>query len=489
MGRPRSVVLCLALVGLLVGAPPVAAQAGRLVGAGTTTVNTLVQQWRTAVPSVTYAGIGAAAGLTEFDAGRADFALSEFTAAEAGVSTTRPRRYVPIAAQGISIVYNVTVDGYRVQGLRLPSATIADIFTGVVTRWDDPAIAALNQDIPLPPLPIRPVVRAEAAPVTARFTEWLDATQPERWNAFCPGCSTTSTYPSAPGITAIAGALGVANHTRQTNGTIALLERSYNQSIELPQVMPPDGRGAFVAQTPDSVQVGLGQARQVADGSFDYRSIHANPVRGAYPLVMYVYLVVPTTVDSELRGFAEYALCEGQASGLVLGMTPVPQAQVAASAVAVGATCGPDRPSQSLWTEVEAGELLMSVEAGGVALPAPVMAPDGSILTTSGRLRTITITDTRAGNPGWSLSGQLTDFTGPSGTIARSNAAWTPMVLEQAPGQVITPGAVTDLSTARLLAVATKGAGTARLTARLDLWAPTSTAAGDYTALLTLTAI
>ncbi|WP_285611551.1 substrate-binding domain-containing protein [Actinokineospora globicatena] len=506
MRKPFYAVLCAVLVGAVVvtGAAPVTAQDERLSGAGTTTAFNLVEQWRRGYGSpLAFAGIGTAAGLAEFAAGHVDFALSESTFAQAGIPSGRPSTYVPIAAQSISVVYNVRLNGVPVQGLRLSNATTAKIFTGVVTRWDDPAIVADNRDIALPSLPIRPVVRAESTATTRRFTDWLNTVEPELWQAFCPGCGATNTYPSPPGMFAIAGAAGVAAYLRQmsTNGAIAYLERSYDYpAFDLHQASLQSGAGNFVAPTTDAIQTGLGLATSAADGSVDYRSILTSQNQGAYPLAQYVYLVAPTTVDTTrgalLGRFAAYALCEGQASALHVGLIPIPPARIKSSGAAVaaipGATavnCGPSHATQSLRTEVVAGELLMSVEPGGVALPSPVMAADGSFLTTSGRLRTITVTDTRAGDPGWSLSGQLTDFTSDAGSIARGNAAWTPILLEQAPGQVITVGPVTDLATTRVLAVATRGAGTARLTARLDLWVPTATTAGDYRALLTLTAI
>ncbi|GAA3043757.1 substrate-binding domain-containing protein [Actinokineospora globicatena] len=148
-------------------------------------------------------------GLAEFAAGHVDFALSESTFAQAGIPSGRPSTYVPIAAQSISVAYNVRLDGVPVQGLRLSNATTAKIFTGVVTRWDDPAIVADNRDIALPSLPIRPVVRAESSATTRRFTDWLNTVEPELWQAFCPGCGATNTYPSPPGMFAIPGATAV----------------------------------------------------------------------------------------------------------------------------------------------------------------------------------------------------------------------------------------------------------------------------------------
>ncbi|MGI5501366.1 Ig-like domain repeat protein [Lentzea sp. CA-135723] len=163
--------------------------------------------------------------------------------------------------------------------------------------------------------------------------------------------------------------------------------------------------------------------------------------------------------------------------------------------------------SETITTEVKAGELLISVANQNVTLPSPVMAADGSLLTTAGALNPITVTDTRAGNPGWNVSGQVTDFASGANAINGANLGWTPKIVDKSPVQNITAGPNVDpanalvpgasapnglgLAAARTLATAASlgGNGTANLSADLALKVPTSTQAGTYTATLTLTAI
>jgi hypothetical protein len=164
--------------------------------------------------------------------------------------------------------------------------------------------------------------------------------------------------------------------------------------------------------------------------------------------------------------------------------------------------------SENITTTVLAGELLISVENQNVTLPSPVMLPDASMLTTSGSLNPVRVTDTRAGNPGWNVSGQITDFgDGASHSINGANLGWTPKIIDKVAAQSITagpsvsagaglePGAAAPagvgLGTSRTLATANTlaGNGTAHLSADIALNVPTSTVAGTYTAVLTLTAI
>jgi Bacterial Ig-like domain (group 3)/WxL domain surface cell wall-binding len=164
--------------------------------------------------------------------------------------------------------------------------------------------------------------------------------------------------------------------------------------------------------------------------------------------------------------------------------------------------------SQDITTTVLAGELVISVDNRNVTLPSPTLTPDGALLVTSGQLNPITVTDTRAGNVGWNVSGQVTDFSdGASHAINGANLGWSPEVIDSGASQTITPGPVVapgnglapgqpappgiGLANSRTLATAASGAGigTAHLRAGLALNVPTSTVAGTYTATLTLTAI
>ncbi|MGQ0777173.1 MAG: Ig-like domain repeat protein [Pseudonocardiales bacterium] len=164
--------------------------------------------------------------------------------------------------------------------------------------------------------------------------------------------------------------------------------------------------------------------------------------------------------------------------------------------------------TETISTTVNAGALVISVANQGVTLPAPTLLPDGSLLTTSGAINPVTVTDTRAGNPGWSCSGQVTDFSdGASGVINGGNLGWTPNLVDAGPSQTITPGPAVSpalgiapgatpppgqgLASSRTLATAASGAGigTANLGANLALNVPTSTTAGTYSSTLTLTAI
>ena len=173
------------------------------------------------------------------------------------------------------------------------------------------------------------------------------------------------------------------------------------------------------------------------------------------------------------------------------------------SAGTVGAT-----GSETLSTTVAAGALTLTVANTAVVLPTPVLNAANDLLSTSGDLNPVTVTDLRAANPGWNVSGQVSDFAG-TGTskISGNNVGWTPNVIDKSTAQTVSAGpavaaasgvaadsatsSTVGLKTARSLATAANGAGrgTAHVGASLALNVPTDTNPGTYTATLTLTAI
>ncbi|MEV0567193.1 substrate-binding domain-containing protein [Dactylosporangium sp. NPDC050588] len=149
----------------VVGAP--------VFGAGSTWAQPAVRTWiLQAAPRAGYADVGSTIGRQQFAAGVVDFAVSETPYGFDGVdqAPARPFAYVPVAGGGLAFVYNLTVDGRRVTDLRLSSGTITGIFTGDITRWDDPRVTAENPAIRLPARAIRPVVREDGFTVARGLT-------------------------------------------------------------------------------------------------------------------------------------------------------------------------------------------------------------------------------------------------------------------------------------------------------------------------------
>ncbi|HEV2343755.1 MAG TPA: substrate-binding domain-containing protein [Actinocrinis sp.] len=506
---------------------------------------------------VSYAGTGSSDGRNQFKNGTVDFAVSDlpYGLTDNGVTDTPPSRpfsYLPIVAGPVAFAYHLTVNGQRLTGLRLSGTTLAKIFTQAVTVWNDPAIQADNPGLTLPATAITPVVRADGSATTETFTHWMATEQPSLWNAYCAAagratpCAATSFYPGVPGTNMISVALssGVAGYVAQpqNEGSITYVESTYAQAAALPVAKVLNAAGYYTAPSAGAVSVSLLTAQLDSSLTANLDGAFTDTDPRAYPLPQVSYLIVPTstaapfTVDkgATLGAFASYALCGGANEAQLLGYTPLPQNIVqadlnaipripGAGAPTVGAAtcaalattliantpqpqpcdqlgavvCGSSQlPTESIDTTLPPGSLVISVDANPqVVLPSPVLDPSGALLRTSGSLSPLTVTDNRAGDPGWSVSAQAGDFSDGMGhSIAGLNLGWTPSVIDATAAQTVTvgspvaPGNGGGLSTARTWATAT-GLGTTHLGADVQLDVPTSTLAGTYTATLTVTAI
>lgn len=163
----------------------------------------------------------------------------------------------------------------------------------------------------------------------------------------------------------------------------------------------------------------------------------------------------------------------------------------------------PSVTSQTITATLDpsAGALVLSVDPSDreVVLPKASLSSAGDRWTSSGRLRPVTVTDTRSSKPGWQLSGQVSDFGGAAGTFSGRFLGWIPGVLAQSGDQLVQPGTAVPselaggdgLATSSVLARADAGAGlgTARLGGELELGLPTTVQPGSYAAVLTFTLI
>jgi phosphate transport system substrate-binding protein len=349
-----------AFIGVLLGAmsaPALAESFFPITGSGSTWSQNALDQWRRNVYSnygitVNYTGVGSSAGRRDFIAKTVDFAVSEIpfqTRPEDGSAPEVPTTkyaYMPIVAGGTSFMYNLKIAGKRVTNLRLSGDVVTKIFTGVITNWNDSAIAKDNPALTLPDKLITPVVRSDGSGTTAQFSLWMAKQYPKLWDAFCKKvgratpCGLTSQYPNYSGFKSQSGSNGVAGYVSQGygEGAITYVEYSYALKSGFPVVKVLNKSGYYVEPTSQSVAVALLQARiNENTKSPDYLTQILDGVYGAtdpraYPISSYSYMIVPTEVagtfstqkGKTLGAFAHYMLCEGQQQAGALGYSPLP---------------------------------------------------------------------------------------------------------------------------------------------------------------------
>ncbi len=340
----------------LVGAAPPAAAAGfsLLNGGGSTWSEVALAQWAADVRRsglvVNYEGVGSTRGRSQFAQGQFDFGVTEipYQSRPDGPnsvpeSITRKFEYMPIVAGGTSFMYNLRLGNQQITDLRLSPATVAKIFTGAITRWNDPQIVR-EHGKPLPAKRIIPVVRSDGSGTTAQFTDYMAKEQSGTWNDFCrragraTPCPLTSFYPATvPGFTVKTGngSNGVASYVASGygDGTITYVEYAYARQKRLPVVKLLNAAGYYVLPTAANVAVALTRAQLNPDRTQVLTGVYRNPDPRAYPLSSYSYMLVPTAEEYDftaregrsLSTFANYFLCAGQQKADVLGYSPLPR--------------------------------------------------------------------------------------------------------------------------------------------------------------------
>ena len=348
--------LFVVVLGVFTAVPAQAVSYDPITGTGSTWSQNALDQWRKNVAmnygmTVNYSGVGSSAGRRDFVAGNVDFAVSEIpfqTSPEDGSAPEVPARgyaYMPIVAGGTAFMYNLKIGGKRVTNLRLSGEVIAKIFTGAITKWNDPVIASDNPGLAMPDKGIVPVVRSDGSGSTAQFTLWMSKQHPALWNSFCTKvgrpspCGLTSQFPTYGNAKAQSGSSGVAGYVSQDygEGAITYVEYSYAKNSGFPVAKVLNASGYYTEPTANSVAVALLKAAinttpgptyltQILDGVYN----NADP--RTYPLSSYSYMIVPTEVGGvftakkglTLGAFANYMLCEGQQQAAALGYSPLP---------------------------------------------------------------------------------------------------------------------------------------------------------------------
>ncbi|WP_412539227.1 phosphate ABC transporter substrate-binding protein PstS [Longispora sp. K20-0274] len=352
MSRRFLVVVLLAAATLFAGAEPArAAEIVPVSGVGSTWSANAIDEWRRGVASknwtINYDPLGSSKGRSYFADGQSDFGVSEIpygiTDEGTKVADPPPSRkfvYMPIVAGGTAFMYNLKIGNDRVTNLRLSGETVAKIFTGNITSWDDKQIAEDNPQLRLPARPIVPVYRSDGSGTTAQFTLWMSKEFPNLWHAFCKragrneNCGLTSQFP--PGVigTGAGGSAEAAGFVKQSSseGAITYVEYSYAVQNQFPVAKIRNKSDYYIEPTADAVAVALLKARIRPDLTQELDDVYHSEDKRSYPLSSYSYMILPTALERgldvnkgySLAKFGYYLLCEGQQKADVLGYSPLP---------------------------------------------------------------------------------------------------------------------------------------------------------------------
>ncbi|WNM36173.1 phosphate ABC transporter substrate-binding protein PstS [Streptomyces sp. Li-HN-5-11] len=262
---------------------------GQLLASGSTAQQNAMALWAknfmqacTGV-QLNYKGVGSGAGIQEWLQGSTAFAGSDSPLKPEEIQQSKKNCSggqgidLPMVGGPISIIYNLP----GVNDLVLDAPTLAKIFNGKITKWDDEAIKKLNPTAKLPSTAIQPFHRTEDSGTTDNFTKYLIAAAKSDW-PYSGGKSW-----QAKGGQSAKGSSGVAAGVKQTAGAIGYDELSYATSGNLQMAQLNTGASAPVKLTTDSASKAIADAKIVGvNGDLALKLNYATKAEGAWPIVL-----------------------------------------------------------------------------------------------------------------------------------------------------------------------------------------------------------
>jgi phosphate transport system substrate-binding protein len=345
---------------LAVGAGPSASTAlaagPTITGTGSSYAAVAIDQWVAQMQSiygdaVNYQTSSSVIGMNDYAQRQVDFGASEIGYSTGQANNTPASgsyQYLPDVAGATCLMYNLTGSvGNHVTNLRLDPAVMTGIFTGKITNWSDPAIRALNRGVPLPNRPIVVTFRTDASGENYLFGDYLQHEEPSAWAAY----THTLGFPDAPqaiwpypqqggssgsySFTNWVGESGsdnASNYVASNAGTITYVETAYALLHHEPCASIRNASGNYVAPSELNDAVALERAQLLPDLEQKLAGVYSNPLKQAYPISAYSYLLVALsprgTIDPAkgkvLGQFVDYFACAGQQAAGQLGYSPLP---------------------------------------------------------------------------------------------------------------------------------------------------------------------
>jgi phosphate transport system substrate-binding protein len=314
---------------LLAGVAATGASAQMLInGAGATFPQQIYTKWfdeyRKVDPSVSfnYQGIGSGGGQKQILAETVDFGASDGPMSDENLAKApRTLWHLPTVAGAVALSYNL--DGNP--QLRLDGPTLAGIFLGKITKWDDASIAGQNPGVKLPDEDIVVVHRSDGSGTSFIFTDYLSSVSPD-WKATV-GKGVSVKWPVGLGGK---GNAGVAGQVKQTPGAIGYVELAYAHQNQLPFADMRNSSGNYITPTVDSVTAAMASATIPDD--FRFSMVNSSGEK-AYPIAGTTWLLVYAEQKDHAKGeklvqFLKWAYGTGEGFAASLDYAPLPDAVV-----------------------------------------------------------------------------------------------------------------------------------------------------------------
>ena len=304
-----------------------------LTGAGATFPYPLYSKWFTDYAAqkgvkINYQSIGSGGGIRQLSEGTVDFGASDSPMSDEDIAKAKgPILHFPTVLGAVAVTYNLPA---LTAPLKLSGDVLADIFTGKITKWNDPRIATLNAGVSLPGDDILVVHRSDGSGTTFVFTDYLATVSPS-WAAG-PGRGKEVPWPVGLGGK---GNEGVAGQVKQTPGAIGYVELAYAKQNNLSTAAIRNASGSFVAPTPAGMTAAAAGVSENLPADTDYRLTIVNAAGAdAYPISSFTWILVYSNQPDAAKGtkvkdFLRWALTEGEKQAASLDYAPLPESMAA----------------------------------------------------------------------------------------------------------------------------------------------------------------
>jgi phosphate transport system substrate-binding protein len=305
------------------------ASAADISGAGATFPYPIYAKWADMYKKETgnglnYQSIGSGGGIKQIKAKTVTFGASDMPLKPNDLKGAGLLQFPTVVGGDVPVL---NLDGVKPGELVLDGATLANIFLGKITKWNDPAIVKLNPGVKLPSQPIVVVHRSDGSGTTFIFTNYLSKVSKD-WETNV-GASTAVEWPTGLGSK---GNEGVANNVAQTKGAIGYVEYAYALQNKMTSVDMINADGKKVAAESASFQAAAANADWAHSDS--YYVILTNqpgattwPIAGATFILMYKQPSDPAAATEALKFFA-WAYANGDKAAAALDYVPLPDTVV-----------------------------------------------------------------------------------------------------------------------------------------------------------------
>ena len=279
-------------------------------------------------PNVTinYQAVGSGAGIQQYikktvDFGASDVPMAATDITSAGGADTLTQ--IPTTLGVIAIAYNLS----GVNKLQLDGPTLANIYLGHITKWNDPALMALNSGVNLPNKPIMVQHRSDGSGTTFHFTDYL-AKVSDEWKTSVllgKGPAKSIKWPVGNGGS---GNAAVANNVIQTDGAIGYVELAFVVQNKMQQAFLKNADGNYVQASVDGATAAASKNTSVSPTNF---SITNEPGATTYPIAAFSWVILRTNYSDAALGKAianlfKWVVTDGQTDGTALQYAPLPTA-------------------------------------------------------------------------------------------------------------------------------------------------------------------